>query len=379
MKCPRDKKGSIANQSQLNLSCETKATVEKAMEQSKYTTLGRRWKHLCEKDRYKIEALYNAGMKPSEIGRALEPVRDRRTIEREIKRGMTLQRNSDLTEKVIYLADVGQRKYVEKASNKGRGLKIGSDHELAKYLEQKIGNEKWSPDAVIGSIKEQGLQFKVSICTKTVYNMIDRGDFLNLTNKDLPVKKDSKKRGYKQVRKVALNNKAGRSIEQRPQEIEKREEYGHWEMDCVVGKGKACLLVLTERKHREEIIIKLASKTQARVIQAIDSLERRYKGRFYVKFKSFTMDNGSEFLDMQGLEASCLKPDSKRTTCYYAHPYSAWERGSNENQNKLIRRFVPKGSNIDKLSKNDIKRIESWMNNYPRRILNYKTPHQLSA
>ena len=207
--------------------------------------------------------------------------------------------------------------------------------------------------------------------------MIDRGDFLYLTNEDLPVKKGVKKRGYKHVRKVALNNTKGRSIEERPSEIDKREEYGHWEMDCVIGKGKACLLVLTERKHREEIIIKLTSKTQGCVIKAIDGLERLYQSRFKKKFKSFAMDNGGEFLDMQALERSCLKPGTQRTICYYAHPYSAWERGSNEVNNKLIRRFVPKGTNIEKLTKQDIKRIEHWMNNYPRRMFNYKSPNDL--
>jgi len=223
------------------------------------------------------------------------------------------------------------------------------------------------------------MKFAVSLCTKTVYNMIDRGDFLNLTNKNLPVQRNRKKRSYKPVRKVALNNIRGRSIEERPLEVENRTEYGHWEMDCVVGKGKACLLVLTERKHREELIIKLPSKTQACVIAALNMLEKRYKREFAKTFKSITMDNGSEFLDTQGLETSILKPGTKRTTCYYAHPYSAWERGSNENQNKLIRRFIPKGANIDAFSKKDILRIQNWMNNYPRRILNFKTPLQLAT
>lgn len=337
----------------------------------------RKWEQLSERERYKIEALFQSGLTSSEISRQLG--RNRRTIEREIARGMTLQRNSDLTEKLVYLADAGQRIHDERAANKGRGLKIGHDHELSQYLERKIADEKWSPDAAIGAIKAQGLQFRVSICTKTVYNMIDRGEFFRLTNKDLPVKKDGTKRGYKQVRKVALNNTKGRSIEERPPDIEKREEYGHWEMDCVVGKGKACLLVLTERKKREEIILKMAAKTQICVKWELDRLERKYKRKFKEKFKSFTMDNGSEFLDMKALEQSCLKPGMQRTICYYAHPYSAWERGSNENQNKLIRRFVPKGSNIDKLSKQDVKRIEDWMNNYPRRILGYKSPTQFVA
>jgi len=349
------------------------------MGQGQYSTGKKKWKQLSERERYKIEALSQQGLTPAEIGANLMPKRDRRTIERELARGLTLQRDSEWREKKVYLADVGQRKHEEAAADKGRGLKIGHDHRLAEYIEKKIIEESYSPDAVIGAIKANGLQFDVTICTKTVYNMIDRGDFLNLTNANLPVKKAGKKRGYKRVRKVALNNTEGRSIEERPPEIETREEYGHWEMDCVVGRGKACLLVLTERMSRKEIVLKMAAKTQACVKLELDRLERKYKRNFSKKFKSFTMDNGCEFLDMQGLEASCLNAKTRRTICYYAHPYSAWERGSNENQNKLIRRFVPKGSNIDKLSKRDVKRIEIWMNNYPRRILGYKTPNQLAA
>jgi IS30 family transposase len=91
------------------------------------------------------------------------------------------------------------------------------------------------------------------------------------------------------------------------------------------------------------------------------------------------MDNGTEFLDMTMLERSCKKPQERRTICYYAHPYSSWERGSNENANKLIRRFVPKGMDISKLKASDVKRIERWMNNYPRRILGYKSPIEYKA
>jgi len=347
------------------------------MGQSNDTTKKCSWKQLTEKERYKIETLLQEKLTAKEIGVRL--CRDRRTIEREIARGQTVQVDSQWRERMVYLADVGQRKHDENAANKGRGLKIGHDHKLAKYLEQKIAKERWSPDAAIGAIKAQGLKFAINLCTKTVYNMIDRGDFLNLTNKDLPIKRNGKKRSYKPVRKVALNNTKGRSIEERPAEVENRVEYGHWEMDCVVGSGKACLLVLTERKHREELIIKLPAKTQSCVIGALDTLEKHYRDKFPKIFKSITMDNGSEFLDTHGLETSILKPNTKRTICYYAHPYSAWERGSNENQNKLIRRFIPKGSNIDNFSKLDIQRIQNWLNNYPRRILGYKSPQQLSA
>jgi IS30 family transposase len=267
----------------------------------------------------------------------------------------------------------------ERARNKGRPLKIGHDHKLAAYIEHKIGKERYSPDAVIGEIREKDIKFETRICTKTVYNYLEKDVFLNITNKDLPVKKDGKKRKYRKTGVVALNNLKGRSIEERPQSIETREEKGHWEMDCVVGKGKACLLVMTERASRKELIFKLKSKKQEHVIAVLDRLERRYKGRFMQIFKSITMDNGSEFLNQEALEASCLRAGQKRTICYYAHPYSAWERGSNEVNNKLIRRYVPKGANIDKYTMTDIRRIENWMNNYPRRILGYQSANEFTA
>ena len=89
------------------------------------------------------------------------------------------------------------------------------------------------------------------------------------------------------------------------------------------------------------------------------------------------MDNGSEFIDSKSLDSSCLRLEENRTVCYYAHPYSAWERGSNENANKLIRRFIPKGTDIGKLNARDIRRIEQWMNNYPRKMFGYKTANEI--
>jgi len=347
------------------------------MGQANTTPKKRSWKQLTEKDRYKIETLLQEKLSPAEIAERME--RDRRTIEREITRGSVLQRDSELRENLVYLADVGQRIHNERGANKGRGLKIGNDHKLVKHIEQKIGKEKYSPDAVLGEIKAQNMVFKVTICTKTLYNYIDRGLFLNITNKDLPIKKHGKKRDYKPIQRVALNNVRGRSIEERPPEAENRSELGHWEMDCVIGSGKACLLVMTERKSRKELIFPMEAKTQACVLEVVDKLERKHKSKFSTLFKSITMDNGSEFLDMAGLEKSCIYPSKLRTTCYYAHPYSAWERGSNENNNKLIRRFIPKGTRLEDFSHSDIKRIERWINDYPRKIFQYKTALHIFA
>lgn len=344
------------------------------MSQIYNTAESRKNKHLTERERYTIEILLKEGLKPYKIAQRMG--KGTRTIEREIARGKVRLLNHDLTYREEYCADAGQRIYEKNARNKGPGLKIGKDHKLAKHIENKIIREKYSPDAVIGEIKEKGLKFETAICTKTLYNYIDRGDvFLTLTNKDLPVKRDGKKREYKKV-KIPHKNLKGTSIEERPPEIESREEYGHWEMDCVVGKrggNGAVLLVLSERSIREEIIIKMPSKTQESVIAALDSLEKKYGRTFKEKFKTITVDNGSEFLDYKGIETSKRNKGEKRVNLYYAHPYSSWERGTNENINKLIRRFIPKGTEIEKISKKQIKYIEDWINSYPRRILGYKS------
>ncbi len=152
----------------------------------------RKYKHLTAKERYKIEILLKEGLKPYEIAQRMG--RGTRTIEREVNRGKVRLLNSDLTYREEYSADAGQRIYNENAKNKGPGLKIGKDHKLVKYIENKIIKENYSPDAVIGEIKKKKIKFKAQICTKTLYNYIDRGDvFLKLTNKDLPVKKRRKK------------------------------------------------------------------------------------------------------------------------------------------------------------------------------------------
>lgn len=342
------------------------------------TSDSRKNKHLTERERYEIEILLKEKFKPIEIAKRLG--RHVRTIEREIARGTVELLNSDLTHKKVYCADVGQKAYETLGANKGPTLKIGHDHKLAKHIENKILKENFSPDAVIGEIKSKGLKFETSICTKTLYNYIDQEVFVNISNKDLPVKKDKKKGTYRKV-KIAHKNLKGTSIEQRPEEVDARKEYGHWEMDCVVGKREGrgpVLLVLSERQTRQEMLFKMPNKTQEAVKTTLDNLEMKFGKRFKEKFKTITVDNGSEFLDFKGIESSC-KGDEQRVKLYYAHPYSSWERGTNENANKLIRRFIPKGADIGDYTHSEIKRIEHWMNNYPRRIFGYKTANEMAS
>ena len=340
------------------------------------TDKNRKYTHLSESDRYKIEALLDGRKSAEEIAVLLG--RNRSTIHREIQRGMIRRLQTDLTYKKKYRANVAQGDYLKRCSHRERPLKIGKDKALEEHIRTKITKDHFSPDAVIGQIKLSGLEFKGMICTKTLYNYIDAGIFYGINHKHLWEKSKKKKRLYKTVVRVTTRNRRARSIEDRPKEANDRLEYGHWEGDTVKSarSAKPGLLTLTERKTREELIVKVDQATQEAVRVAFDDLERRYSSQFKVKFKSITFDNGSEFLNWESLEASVLKSGEKRTAVYFAHSYSSWERGTNENHNRMIRRFVPKGYDIGGFSQEEIKAVEDWMNNYPRRILGYNTPNQ---
>ena len=335
---------------------------------------------LTRADRIKIEALLKEGLSKAKIAAHLGVHRS--TIYNELKRGEYEHRNSDWTTEKRYSPDIAQEKAEENLKVRGTQLKIGNDIAYANYIEDKIVKEDYSPAAVLGELKAQGREkeFNTTVCVATLYSYIDKGVFLKLTNKDLPVKKN-KKRGYKKVRKQQARAAAGDSIEKRPEEINQREEFGHWEMDSVIGKrgiSKNVLLVLTERKTRDEIIFKLPDHTDEAVVAALDRLERRYGVDMFKQiFKTITVDNGSEFADVNGLERSILEEGEKRTHLYYCHPYSSWERGTNEVTNKMVRRKVPKGTNFDDKTDEEIEEIENWINGYPRRIHGYRSAGEL--
>lgn len=338
--------------------------------------MGKLFKYLSQNDRIKMETMLNSGHKVVEVAEYLHVHRS--TIYREIKRGEYTHRNSDYTEETRYSSDLGQKNHDWNAQGKGRNIKIGNDRPLAEYIEGKIIEDKYSPEAALAAAAESGIEFTTSISVRTLYRYIDKGIFLKLTNKDLPVKGKRKKHN-KRVR-VQKRASAGESIENRPDEVKDRENFGHWEMDTVKGKQgvtKSCMLVLTERKTRDEIIVKLPDQKAASVVEAIDRLERKWGDMFTKVFRSITVDNGVEFSDYEGLERSVLHEGEKRTFAFYCHPYSSWERGSNENNNRLIRRHIPKGEDFDEKQDRDIEYIENWINNYPRGIFGFKTSAQL--
>lgn len=282
-------------------------------------------KHITYTERIKIEALVNNKMKPGEIAAYLG--RELSGIYKELKRGEYTRLTYQLEEVTSYSADIAQRDYDYKATAKGAPLKIGKDFALVEYIEQKIRKEGYSPCAVLGEIAVKNLSFSTTICHKTLYNYIDSGLFLHLTNKNLL------RKGEKQKTEKPSTNRIKRplctNIEDRPEEIKERNTFGHWEMDTVIGRAKgggSVLLVLTERLTRYEIIMKMKHKTAAEVVRCLNRLEHKYGSRFKRVFRTITVDNGSEFMDTEGIEKSC-RTKGKRTRIYYCHPYSSWERG----------------------------------------------------
>lgn len=347
------------------------------MEQINYTTVRRKYKHLNERDRYRLEGYLESGLNPKEIAHKLNCHIS--TVYREIKRGEVKRISSELIEYKAYRANTAHADYEEKVTNRAHPLKIEKYNDLANYIQKKISKHRYSPDVIIGELRRERRNFEGTICTKTLYNYIDKEVFEGITNYTLWEKRKRRKRRYKQVQRISLKNKGSRSIEERPERVNKRLEYGHWEGDSIIGQRngrKDALFTLSERMTREQIILKIESASQESILKALNKLEHKYGSYFREKFKSITLDNGREFLDWEGIERSGLN-GKRRTLVYFAHPYSSWERGTNENQNKMIRRFIPKGTDISKLSHKDIKRIEEWMNKYPRKILGYRTPNEL--
>lgn len=330
-------------------------------------------KTLTKTDRNKIEAFLRLKASPKfiakEIGCHIS------TVYREIKRGQYMHLNSDYTTEKRYSSDKAQMKRDYLQTSKGATLKLGNDYAFVEYIGNKIRSGK-SPAVALADIKRENRCFRTHICLRTLYAYIDSGLIIGITNKNLLVK-GKRKRKHRKT-KVIKSAPRGTSIEKRPKEVAERTTFGHWELDSVIGKrqkGKT-VLTLVERKTRYAITFVAKNKTAAETVRFINSLERKY-GRYFSRiFKSITVDNGTEFSNYDGVESSPYTKH-KRTTLYYCHPYSSYERGTNENYNRLLRRFIPKSTPIDKHTVADIKSAETFLNTYPRAILQWHTPDEL--
>ena len=131
-----------------------------------------------------------------------------------------------------------------------------------------------------------------------------------------------------------------------------------------------------ERLKKEEVIRKLPDRRAATIRQAFDQMERSMgKQAFRRKFRTITTDNGPEFLEHEQLIRSIY--GGKRFRVYYCHSYAAWEKGTNENSNRIIRRFFPKGTDFSRVTRRQVADVETWMNNYPRRSLGWRCPTEV--
>lgn len=267
-----------------------------------------------------------------------------------------------------YSADKAQQLYELNQTTHGPETKLGNDYEFVRYVEKRVIKDKISPCAVCGEIKRLR-PCKTVVSKTTLYRYITQGIFMNIRMSDLPI--GQRKKHYRKT--TTKRPPRGTSIEQRPKEIAERNTFGHWEMDCVVGKQrtKNVLLVLSERLTRKEIIFLMPNRQMATVVGCINKLEHRYGKQFRKVFKSITVDNGSEFSDFEGLQNSIY--NGKRVSVYYCHPYTSCERGTNERINRDIRRLIPKGSDLSNYTPEQIQVVEDWVNNYPRAVLGYAT------
>ena len=306
--------------------------------------------HLTEVERYQIEAHLRMGVNLAAIAAHLD--RPRSCISREVSR------NDGSTE---YRAEHAQVCYREQLRAKGklRQRWHAAFHEVMVPLLR----EGWSPEQISGV-------FRGSACAVShewVYQRILQDKQSGgLVYRHLRCQKQRKKRYGSPERRGQIINR--RSISERPAEVESRQQLGHWEGDTMIGAGhRGALVTLVERTSGLVKIQRVASKEAKGVTRAIHRMLKPHRDKVH----SLTFDNGKEFAGHETI-ARLLKAD-----CYFADPYSSWQRGSNENTNGLIRQYFPKKTDFTTLSDKEIAEVERKLNNRPRKRLGFKSPNQV--
>lgn len=327
-----------------------------------------KYRRMTYTDRLKIEALYNAGLSYRAI--AKETGFTPAAICTEVKRSLYPHLGAETTRRSMrYSATIGQETSVFNRSSRCAEIKLGRHYDYALFVAAEITRGR-SVDVIVGSLRRAG---EWTVSTTTLYRYIDRGYIPNISNSNLPEKLARQCRHKRPV--IPLRPPAGLSIERRPQEINDRISFGHWEMDSVIGKAQGqreSILVLTERVTRYEIVVRVNAKTSQCTVKALDALLASFP---LGTFQTVTVDNGSEFQDCYGMEYD--KMGMKRLTVYYCHPYCSSERGSNERANRIIRRYFPKGHSMSKYTQKDCSCVARALNTMPRKILDYDTPQNL--
>ncbi|WP_439425787.1 IS30 family transposase [Oenococcus alcoholitolerans] len=328
-------------------------------------TISKAYQQLSNFDRVRIETLLNQGFSQARIARELN--RSRSTISREITRGSVLQRIPGHKVALIYFADTAAYLHAQRRERCRPKTMLEKNPEFYAACAAAIKQRPrvHSVDSFVHTFKREHAD-EVVPSTPTVYRDIEAGRF-ELRTHDLPRKPSLRiKRSHSHTR--TNKTKLGTSIDERPIEVQDRRQGGHWEGDLVKGKrvdSEPALLVLTERTSRFEIIIKLANYKASTCKVGLQSIIDDYGAEY---FTTITFDHGSEFAQLDSVEG---------TDVYFAHPYSPWERGTNENQNGLLREFIPKGRSLHHYDIIDIQSFQDALNSRPRRILGYRSAAEL--
>ena len=317
---------------------------------------------LSLKERIKIETLLNENKSKAYIAKALN--RSRSTISREINKWV-----QDPNDK--YTAELAQWNAKDDYLNK-RNLDKISTHKPLKHYVYKGLLKGWTPEQISGRIKIQYPKNNImAISHEAIYRHIYTRPQASLNKKliKLLVRKKTRRRPIIKVRGKGSKIINQVSIDYRPKHINNRQEIGHWEGDLIIGKGqKSAIGTIVERKSRYTLIVKLKSRKADEVAKMfskkINQLNKKLR-------KSMTYDNGIEMAKHQ------IITQKTGMKIYFAHPYSSWERGTNENTNGIIRRDFPKGTDFNLIDEKQLLKLQQKLNNKPRKIIGYKTPKEI--
>lgn len=307
---------------------------------------------LSDEERYKIGAMKSAGSSPAEIARELK--RHPSTIYREIGRNSADYDGS-------YRAVTACERTRGRRSRSRRNRRFGSEQFAP--VEVMIKNDI-SPEQIVGRLKLEGVQ---AMSHETIYCWIwaDKKKGGQLWRHLRGANKQRRKRYGKYDSRGRLAGK--KMIGERPAEVDQRNRFGDWEIDTVHGKGKPCVVTVVERKSGLTRVGKLPTAGSQETLNRTSEI---FSGEHH-PVRTITADNGSEFHCYKQLEARL------GTEVYFATPHHAWERGTNENTNGLLRQYLPRGTSFEKVSQTDCAKIAEKLNNRPRRRLGFKTPNEV--
>jgi len=317
---------------------------------------GSTFKQLCKEDRVKLEILRRQKMSLSAISKELGFHKS--TISRELRNinnhGYGKQ---GFRVKPKYDAQTAWDNHVLNKRKCGAKCKVSDNPELIKYIEAQVINKKWSPYVAIEYARINDLH-EINITPRTLYNYVKK----NLIGiKPYHLRHSLRRKRYKkQIRVENKKNMGGKSIKFRPEQVNKRQEFGHWEIDCIIDGYHNAILVMQERMTRKFVMARLEKHNSHHTISQVRSWLGKYK------MKSITADNGYEFARLHEIGLPI----------YFTHPFAPHEKGGIENLNGRLRWDIPKSKSFNRYSESRLAEIQYIINNTPRKILNLKTPNQ---